>query len=129
MEGCLFYFQTPRVEMRRRIESFGYAFRGIWFAIKTQHNLWIHFLAILAVVIAGYLFKLNPVEWALVVFAIGLVLTAELFNTAVESLVDIISPDYSKKAGFIKDVAAGAVLIAAIVSAIIGCIIFIPKII
>jgi diacylglycerol kinase len=55
------------------------------------------------------------------------VLTAELFNTAVESLVDIISPHYSKKAGFIKDVAAGAVLIAAVVSVIIGCIIFIPK--
>jgi diacylglycerol kinase len=69
------------------------------------------------------------VEWALAVFAIGLVLTAELFNTAVESLVDMISPDYSQKAGFTKDVAAGAVLIAAVVSAIIGCIIFIPKII
>jgi diacylglycerol kinase len=81
------------------------------------------------VTIAGFIFKLNLVEWGLVIFAIGLVLVSELMNTAIESFVDVISPEYSEKAGFIKDVAAGAVLIAAIISVIIGIIIFLPKII
>lgn len=112
-----------------RIKSFGNAFRGIFFAFKTQHNIWIHSLAIVVVVIAGFIFKLDVMEWGLVVLAIGLVLAAEMINTAIEWLIDLVSPDYSEKAGLIKDVAAGAVLIAAVISVIIGAIVFLPKII
>ena len=110
-----------------RIKSFGNAFRGIFFAFKTQHNIWIHSLAIVVVVIAGFIFKLDVMEWGLVVLAIGLVLAAEMINTAMEWLIDLVSPDYSEKAGLIKDVAAGAVLIAAVISVIIGSIVFLPK--
>lgn len=112
-----------------RIKSFSNAFRGIFFAFKTQHNIWIHSLAIVVVVIAGFIFKLDVMEWGLVVLAIGLVLAAEMINTAIEWLIDLVSPDYSEKAGLIKDVAAGAVLIAAVISVIIGAIVFLPKII
>lgn len=112
-----------------RIKSFGNAFRGIFFAFKTQHNIWIHSLAIVVVVIAGFIFKLNLLEWGLVVFAIGLVLVSEMINTAIEWLVDLVSPEYQEKAGLIKDVAVGAVLIAVIISVIIGAIVFLPKII
>jgi diacylglycerol kinase len=110
-----------------RIKSFGNAFRGIFFAFKTQHNIWIHSLAIVVVVIAGFIFKLDVMEWGLVVLAIGLVLAAEMINTAMEWLIDLVSPDYSEKAGLIKDAAAGAVLIAAVISVIIGSIVFLPK--
>ena len=110
-----------------RIKSFGNAFRGIFFAFKTQHNIWIHSLAIVVVVIAGFIFKLDVMEWGLVVLAIGLVLAAEMINTAMEWLIDLVSPDYSEKAGLIKDVAAGAVLVAAVISVIIGAIVFVPK--
>jgi diacylglycerol kinase len=110
-----------------RIKSFGNAFRGIFFAFKTQHNIWIHSLAIVVVVIAGFIFKLDVMEWGLVVLAIGLVLATEMINTAMEWLMDLFSPGYSEKAGLIKDVAAGAVLVAAVISVIIGAIVFVPK--
>lgn len=111
----------------RRIRSFGCAFKGILFAFKTQHNIWIHSLAIIFVVSAGFIFKLDVLEWSLVVLAIGLVLVSEMINTAIEWLVDLVSPEYKEKEGLIKDVAAGAVLIAAVISVIIGAIVFVPK--
>ena len=112
-----------------RIKSFGYAFKGIFIVFKTQHNILIHLLAALVVVTAGIIFELELHQWGLVVLSIGLVLVAEMINTALEWLVDLVSPDYHKKAGLIKDVAAGAVLIAAIIAVIIGFIVFLPKII
>jgi len=114
--------------MKKRILSFYYAFRGIFLLFKGQVNAWIHLVIAIGVVIAGILFKLPATEWLLVVFAIGFVFSAELFNSAIEEIVNLISPDYNKKAGMIKDLAAGAVLIAAITSIIIGLVIFIPKI-
>ncbi len=118
-----------KFSISRRIKSFGYAFRGIFFAFKTQHNIWIHLLAIIVVLTAGFLFELTLLEWGLVVLVIGLVLVSEMINTAIEWLVDLVSPEYKEKAGLIKDVAAGAVLIAAIISVIIGAIVFLPKMI
>ena len=112
-----------------KMKRFIYAFKGILTTFKTQLNFRLHLLAVLSVTIAGFLFKLNPAEWALILLAIGLVLALELVDTAIESLVDIISPDYNEKAGRIKDIAAGAVLIAAIISVFIGLIVFLPKII
>ena len=121
--------EIKKFSLSRGIKSFGPAVKGIGIAFKTQHNLWIHSLAIIVVVIAGFLFKISLLEWGLVVLAMGLVLTAELVNTAIELLVDFVSADHNKKAGLIKDIAAGAVLMAAIISVIIAIIVFLPKII
>ncbi|MCU0288988.1 MAG: diacylglycerol kinase family protein [Acidobacteria bacterium] len=110
------------------MKCFKYAFNGIFYAIKTQANVRIHIVVSVLVISAGFIFKINPIEWVFICFAIGLVLASELFNTTIESLVDIVSPSYNEKAGRVKDIAAGAVLIAAIISVIIGGIIFLPKI-
>jgi diacylglycerol kinase (ATP) len=111
-----------------RLRSFSFAFKGIMKAISNQHNLWIHISIGTLVVILGFVLDISTVEWLMTVLCIGFVISTEVFNSAVELLVDIVSPDYNKKAGLVKDMAAGAVLIAAICAAIIGLIIFIPKI-
>jgi diacylglycerol kinase len=115
--------------MRRLVKSFGYAVSGITYTTKTQMNFRIHLAAILAVGLAGWYVKLSPAEWTCVVLAIGLVLVAELLNTAIELLVDLVSPEFNAQAGRVKDIAAGAVLVAAGISVMAGAIIFIPKLI
>jgi diacylglycerol kinase len=115
--------------MRRLVKSFGYAVSGITYTTKTQMNFRIHLAAILAVGLAGWYVKLSRAEWTCVVLAIGLVLVAELLNTAIELLVDLVSPEFNAQAGRVKDIAAGAVLVAAGISVMAGAIIFIPKLI
>ncbi len=110
----------------KRILSFKYALNGIFLLFKNEHNAWIHALATALAVGAGFYFKISKYEWIAVVFAIGLVLAAETFNSAIETLVDKISPDYDDRAGKIKDLAAGAVLFMAIAAAIVGIIVFGP---
>jgi diacylglycerol kinase len=114
--------------MKRRLFGFACAFKGIFILFKTQRNARIHLLAAILVTTAGFIFSLTPLEWGLVVLAMGVVLAAEAFNTAIELLTDKISPEYDKTAGAIKDVAAGAVLLAAIAAAITGIIIIAQKI-
>jgi diacylglycerol kinase len=121
--------QAKRFSICQRVKSFSFALKGILYAFKTQHNTWIHIIVMVLVITAGFIFRLNLMEWGLIVFAIGIVLVSELINTAIESLVDFVSPNYDKNVGLIKDVAAGAVLISAIISVVIGLIIFLPKII
>lgn len=113
----------------KRILSFTNAFRGIWQVIKHEANFKIHLLAAVVVIILGFVLHISLMEWLVVVLTIGVVMGAETFNSAIEKLVDITHPEQDKKAGLIKDMAAGAVLIIAIAAAIIGFIIFIPKII
>ena len=113
-------------ELRKRINSFGYAFKGIASLLKREHNAWIHCIAIMVVTLAGLHFGITRTEWCIVCLCFGIVLAAEGFNTAIERLVDLVSPDFHPVAGDVKDVAAGAVLICAIAAAIIGMIIFIP---
>lgn len=113
---------------RQMLRSFRYAFRGILFMVKTQHNFWIHLTIAVLVIIAGFLFCISLTEWILVVFAIGLVLSAETFNSAIEQLTDLASPDFHPQAGRVKDLAAGAVLLTAMAAALIGLLIFVPKI-
>jgi diacylglycerol kinase len=113
--------------MRRLVKSFGYALSGITYTAKTQLNFKIHLAAIFVVGIAGWYFKLSQGEWLCISLAIGLVLVTELLNTAVELLVDLVSPEFNALAGKVKDVAAGAVLVAAGTSVILAAIIFIPK--
>lgn len=113
-------------ELKKRIKSFGYAFKGIASLLKKEHNAWIHCMAIVVVTSLGFYFHITPTEWCIVLLCFGMVLAAEGFNTAIERLVDLVSPERHPVAGDVKDVAAGAVLICAIAAAIIGCIIFLP---
>ena len=115
-------------ELEKRIKSFGYAFKGIASLIKKEHNAWIHCLAIVVVTLTGLYFGITKTEWCIVILCFGLVLAAEGFNTAIERLVDLVSPDYHPIAGDVNDVAAGAVRICAIAAAIVGMIVFIPYI-
>lgn len=111
-----------------RIQSFKYAFAGITSFVKSEPNVKIHLFMTLLVLIGGFYFEISSIEWILSILAIGMVLSAEAFNTAIEHLTDLVSPDYHELAGKTKDVAAGAVLIASIAAAIIGFLIFWPKI-
>lgn len=111
------------------MKSFADARKGITTALKTELHLRVHVLAAVLVVLAGWLLHISSTEWMFVLICMGGVITAELFNTAIEKLVDLVSPEYNKQAGFIKDVAAGAVLVNAIIAALVGLFIFIPKLI
>lgn len=86
-----------------------------------------HLVAAVATVVAGFWLEISTNEWIAVIFAIGLVIVAEMLNTAIEKLTDMVSPEIHPKAKVVKDLAAGAVLIASIVSAVIGLIVFMPK--
>ena len=111
------------------ISSFKYAFQGVFSAIKTERNLKIHITIMIFVLIAGILLKISKMEWIICIILFGLVIGGEMLNSAIETVVDIAMPDIDPKAKFAKDVAAGAVLVFAISSAVIGLIIFIPKIV
>lgn len=115
--------------LRKRLRSFRYAFHGIQLLIRYEHNAWIHCFAAVCVITAGFLTGLSAMEWIVVIFAIGMVLAAEAVNSSIEALADLVSPGYNEAIKRTKDLAAGAVLILAIAAAIIGMIIFIPKII
>jgi diacylglycerol kinase len=112
----------------RLIKSFGYALKGIYVATYEQLNIKIHFLAVIVVTCAGFFFHITAYEWCLVVICYGIVLTAELFNSAIEHLVDLVSPDYHPLAGKVKDIAAGAVLTSAVTTAIVSMFIFLKYI-
>lgn len=115
--------------MNKLIKSFGYAWQGISSVFSSEANMKIHGAATIAVIGMGILLQISSIEWIAVVFCIGLVFCAEMFNTAIELMVDKISPQKNPTAGKIKDIAAGAVLIAAAISAVIGIVIFLPKLI
>ena len=116
-----------RTGLAGRVASFSYALRGLWTLIATQANARIHAVATVLVIAAGFWFGLTRMEWCAVVAAIGLVWIAEGLNTALEFLTDLVSPEHHPRAGTAKDVAAGAVLAASIAAAVIGAIIFGPK--
>ncbi|HPF97842.1 MAG: diacylglycerol kinase family protein [Flavobacteriaceae bacterium] len=113
--------------LMNRIRSVGYAFKGAFLLLKTEASIQIQFVIAILVTIAGFYFKISATEWIMQIFAIGLVMGIEGLNTAVESIADFIHPEHHKKIGFIKDISAGAVFIAAIVAIIIGFIIYFPK--
>jgi len=115
-------------KIKSRITSFKHAFNGLIHLFKKEHNSWIHAAAVVVVVSAGFIFKINTTEWILVTFAIGFVFTAEVINTSIERLVDLTSPKNNQLAKEAKDLAAAAVLVAAIVAVFIALLIFVPKI-
>ncbi|MEM1219016.1 MAG: diacylglycerol kinase family protein [Bacteroidota bacterium] len=112
---------------RKRIGSFKFAGRGVRLLISAEHNAWIHLGFTLAVIGFSLWWEVSATEWCLLILSIGVVLAAEAFNTAIEKLTDLVSPDYHKLAGQAKDLAAGAVLLTAIAAALVGFIIFVPK--
>lgn len=115
--------------MRKFLKSFIYAWQGIRWAIKNELNLKVHLSIALLVVFLGYWLRIATCEWLVCLLCMGVVLSAEVFNTALETLVDKVSPQKDVLAGRVKDLAAGAVLILATVSLVIGLVIFLPKII
>ncbi len=111
------------------ISSFGYAIEGIKKAFKAERNLKVHTLAMVLVVVLGFILKLAVWEWVTCIILFALVIGAELFNTAIEEVVNLLSPEIRVHAKYAKDIAAGAVLVFAVASAVVGIIIFLPKII
>lgn len=105
-------------------KSFLNAFRGVLMMIKTERNFQIELLAFFVNLFLIFYFKLNYTDAALVLMASFVVLSAEIFNTAIEKICDIIQPDFDKRIGFIKDIAAGAVVLTAIASVIVGILVY-----
>ncbi len=110
-----------------RLKSVGYAFKGMLILIKTEASIKVQVFIAIVVTIAGFYFEISKTEWIAQLAMIGLVISIEGINTAIEYIADFIHPEYHKKIGLIKDVAAGAVFIASIFAVIIALIIYIPK--
>ena len=120
--------EKKKISIRRLFRSFSYALRGVRQVIYAEQNARVHTLVLVCVVSAGIYFRLSPMEWIAVALAAGGVFAGETFNTAIEELSDAVSPQYDERIKRVKDFSAGAVLIMAITAAIIGLVIFIPKI-
>lgn len=114
--------------MKAFLNSFRFAFNGLKIALQ-QRNMKIHVVAAFAAILMAYFFQISNLEWAFIFVCIGTVWSAEIFNTAIEKIADFIQPKQDKKIKEIKDLAAAAVLTLAIISVIVACFIFIPKII
>ncbi|QLE02479.1 diacylglycerol kinase family protein [Galbibacter sp. BG1] len=114
--------------LKNRFFSIGYALKGVYLLLKTEASIQIQIAIAVAVTIAGFYYHLSPTEWILQILTIALVMSIEGVNTAVEKIADFVHPAHHSKIGFIKDISAGAVCIAAIAAIIVGCIIYIPKI-
>lgn len=112
--------------IRRRLLSFGHAGRGILRFFQREEHAKIHGLATVLVIGLGFYCSITVVEWMAVVGCIGLVLAMEILNSAIERLTDLAHPHFHEKAGLVKDMAAGAVLVAATVAAVIGALVFVP---
>lgn len=110
-----------------RLKSVGYAFKGALLLLKTEASVKIQFFIAVTVTIAGFFFNISATEWCIQLLAIALIMCAEGINTAIEEIADFIHPEHHHKIGIIKDLAAGAVFIAACFASIVGFIIYLPK--
>lgn len=115
-----------KYDFKKQLRSFGYAWKGIRSCVGKEQNLSFHLIVTATVVVAGFAWEITRTEWIAVILCIGTVIAAELFNTAIERLVDLVSPQRHPLAGQVKDIAAGAVLVCAIAAIIVGIIIFMP---
>jgi diacylglycerol kinase (ATP) len=111
-----------------RMQSFVYAWNGILHMLKTQHNAWLHGLASIAICGFAYYCKVTPNDWRFLLMAMAFVWITEAINTAIEYVCDIVSPEYSDAVKHAKDIAAGSVLIAAVLAASVGVLTFWPYI-
>ena len=110
----------------KRIRGGGYALKGAWLLLRNEPSIQVQFTISIIVTVAGFYFNITKTEWMFQCIAIGMVMSAEGLNTAIEAIADFVHPDFHQKIGHIKDVAAGAVCFAAFIAIIIGCIIYIP---
>jgi diacylglycerol kinase (ATP) len=120
---------TNKFNARKLLKSFGYAISGLRNLIRSEQNARIHLIISLGVIIAGFLLQLSAIEWCVVALCIGLVFAAEGFNTAFEKIVDHLFPEFHETARQVKDIAAGAVLICALMAAVCGIVLFLPKLV
>lgn len=110
----------------KRIRGGGYAIKGAWLLLKYEQSIQVQFVLAIIMCIAGYFFEITKTEWMFQFLAIGLVMTAEGLNSGIEAMADFVHPDFHSKIGHIKDIAAGAVFIAAVTAVIIGAVIYFP---
>lgn len=122
-------FQKDNSFLTGRLKSVTFALKGAIKLITTEHSVMVQFSLAILVTIAGFYFDISKTEWLFQTLAIGLVVSIEGLNTAVEKIADFIHPSYDERIGFIKDIAAGAVFFAAITAIIIGLIIYVPRLI
>ncbi len=120
-------FQRDKTFFSGRFKSMGFALKGAFKLITSEHSVMVQTTISIVLIIAGFYFKISREEWMFQTLAIGLVLSIEGLNTAVEKVSDFIHPEFHERIGFIKDIAAGAVFFAALTAFVIGCIIYIPK--
>lgn len=118
--------QPAQSEFAKFIAGFGYAFAGLWYALRTQRNVRVHLAMAVLVSIIGIFLHISTVEFALLYVAIAGVFIAEMFNTVCELCVDLAQPEYHPLARIAKDVAAGAVLLSALLAVVIGAFVFWP---
>ena len=114
--------------LKKRIQSFGYAFRGLRDLFIYEHNAWIHLIAAICAVVLGFLYKISIHEWIALSGVIGFVFAMEIVNSAIEKLADVVDSQKNEKIRLVKDLSAAAVLVSAIISVIVGLLIFLPKI-
>lgn len=118
---------TDKSGLKKRIKSFGYAFKGIYELIKSEPNARIHLAATIIALGTGFLFHISKTEWCIIVILIALVWATEAFNTVIEKLSDYLFKEYHDTARIVKDISAGAVLICSLAALTGGLIIFLPK--
>lgn len=129
VQNCaVLYMDNKGFSIKKVLRSFRFAFRGVGVLFREEHNAWVHLFATILVITAGFIFQISRIEWALVAFAIGLVFAAEILNSALERLCDIVQPEQDKRIGDIKDLCAAGVLLCALAAAAIGLLVFLPKI-
>lgn len=120
-------FQKDNTFITGRYKSLGFAFKGAVKLISTEHSIMVQASLAVLMIFAGFYFKITHEEWMFQTLAIGLVISIEGLNTAVEKVADFIHPEFHHKIGFIKDIAAGAVFFAAMTAVAIGLMIYLPK--
>lgn len=126
----IYFFEKtfkPKEKEKPLLKTLSYGFNGIFYTLKHERNMVIHFLVMILVIIAGIVFEITFVEWGVCFVLFALVLSLELMNTALENVVDLVTEEKKAKAKVAKDAAAGAVLVAAIFAVIIGVSIFLPR--
>jgi len=110
--------------VKKFLDSFRYAWRGVWVVFAGERNMRVHGVIAVLVVALGFYYRITSEEWIAILLCIGLVLVLEILNTAIETLVDLVQPEHDPLAGKVKDIAAGAVLVGTMVAAAIGVVVF-----
>ena len=119
---------NKKFSLEKRVESFKYALNGLKIVFIEEHNARIHLIVSLIVIACGFIFHISTVEWIIICFAIGLVISMEIINSAIENLSDFVSPEHHKLIKKVKDLSAAAVPVCTISSVVIGILVFLPKI-